>query len=684
MMNPARFNYLSAVACCIAAGVVFHDPVQAQGVETRPSNENPKGEPHDLTQVSLEDLMNMEVSSVSKQKERLSDAAAAIYVITSEELRRSGVTSIPEALRMVPGLTVARINANSWAISSRGFVDQFANKMLVLVDGRTVYTGMFSGVYWDMQDYPLEDIERIEVIRGPGGTLWGANAVNGVINIITKNSADTQGGLVHAGGGSEERFFTTIRYGGKITEDIAFRIFGKYFDQDASRSPAGGAADDDWHMARAGFRSDMNITKNDRLMVQGGIHRGNEGTFGSIPLLAPPFSAPYSDNVTVEGEHVLARWEHEESKTSDLALQLYYDTFERDERLYLVRENTVDLDFQHRFEPVPDHNFLWGLGYRLKSTLYDSAGPISFNPERRETDVASGFAQDTIDLSGDRLKLTIGSKFEHNDYTGLEIQPSARVAWVINDKNTIWGAVSRAVRTPSPVDRDLKIDLSAFPLGGGVGESEVFGTHGVNSEDLIAYELGYRTRPGDSIFIDISAFVNSYNNLRSNETEAAFVEATPAPVHTVIPVRFRNRVEGETYGVELASTWAVRDHLKFHTGYSFMNIELNRSNTSNDTNYKTLEGTNPQHQVFTRASLDLAKDVDLDIAAKFVDRLPAQGVRAYVKLDARVAWRVRENIELSLTGVNLADTTHREFGTPTIEHPTLIERAVVAAIVIRF
>ncbi|MRR07522.1 MAG: TonB-dependent receptor, partial [Deltaproteobacteria bacterium] len=396
------------------------------------------GQNLNLSELGLEDLMNIQVTSVSKKEQKLSDAAAAVFVVTREDIRRSGATSIPEVLRMVPGIQVARLDANKWAVSARGFNDRFADKLLVLMDGRTVFTPLFSGVYWDVQDTMLEDIDRIEVVRGPGAALWGANAFNGVINIITKHSQETQGGLLSAGGGTEERGFGGARFGGRVGDDTYYRLYAKYFSRDAGVDASGDRGEDDWSVLRGGFRVDSDLSANDSVTVQGDIYRGKEGETYTIPLLIPPFSRTFDWDTDIAGSNILSRWTRTLSDTADMTLQLYYDRTERDMAIIGEDRDTIDVDFQNRFKCGSRHEIVWGWGYRFSHESITNKVAITFAPNRRSDNLYSFFAQDDISLIEDRLRLVLGSRFEHNEFTGWEIQPNIRLIWTPDYRQTVW------------------------------------------------------------------------------------------------------------------------------------------------------------------------------------------------------------------------------------------------------
>lgn len=637
--------------------------------------------PDALSAMSIEDLMEIEVTSVSRKAERLSDASAAVFVITQEDIRRSGVTSIPEALRMVPGLEVARIDSNKWAITSRGFNGRFANKMLVLFDGRTVYSPLFSGVFWDRQDTLLEDIDRIEVIRGSGATLWGANAVNGVINIITKNAGETVGGLVTAGGGNEERGFGGVRYGLKLGEDTTLRIFVKYLDRAPFVDAAGREASDSWHAVRGGFRLDSEPSGKNTLTIQGDVYDGRLGETYTVPILIPPYSRTFDTRNGNFGANLLSRWKHTFSVSSDLALQFYYDHIDQDFSVLKERQDTVDLDFQHRFSVGNRQELLWGIGYRYTNDHIRGSDLIAFTPERRDDNLFSAFLQDDISLVENRLRLTLGTKIEHNNYTGFEWQPNARLLWTPHKRHTVWAAVSRAVRTPSRAESDVRFNVFTLPAGDPLNpgplpvRGDVNGSNSMKAEELIAYELGYRVKPSDTLSFDIAAFYNRYHKLRNVSLPQVDPVPDPLPApHLTGNLQIINNDNAETCGVELATDWAPLDWWRIYAAYTFLEIKMYSSDPAIAT--ASDEGTNPQHQFSLRSRMNLGPDIDFDLWLRYVDDLPAIGIGSYVTLDARLAWRPVKNIELSLVGRNLIHDRRQEFKPELINTlPTEAERS---------
>lgn len=615
-----------------------------------------------LMKMSIEELMEVKIFSVSKKEEKLFQSPAAIYVITGEDIRRSGARSIPEALRLAPGLQVARIDANKWAISSRGFNRRFANKLLVLMDGRSVYTPFFAGVYWDVQDTMLEDVDRIEVIRGPGATLWGANAVNGVINIITKNAGDTRGGIVTGGSGNEETGFGGLRYGGKLGKSAFYSVYAKYFKRDNFVDGMGKEGGDEWDVLRSGFRIDHNLSGNNSLTLQGDVYNGDKDLKATTTSLTPPFSSIIEDDVDISGGNLLGRWKHIFSDRSDMALQSYYDRTERKSANFKEIRDIFDLDFQHRFLLGERNEFILGLGYRFITDNTNGSFSFSLDPANRDDHLFSSFVQDEITLIKNRLRMIMGSKFEYNDYVGFEIQPNGRLLWTPSPQHTVWGAISRAVRTPSRADHDMRINTSVFPGSGGPSNVlSLFGSRDFDSENLIAYELGYRLQPIDRFFVDIATFYNKYENLRTFEPDTPFSETTPSPSHLVIPLRVDNKLEGETYGVEIAGTWDVTEYWRLMAWYTWLDIQLHLYSSSGDTTAEVDEGESPDYQFHFRSYLQLPWNLEMDTALYYVDSLPAQDVSNYLRFDARLGWRPAKSLEISFAVQNLFDDVHPEF-----------------------
>jgi iron complex outermembrane receptor protein len=660
--KTGRFATCIAMAVVLAARVGFaDDPI----------------EDANLAEMSLEELMNIEVYSVSKRGQSLHDSAAAIYVLTQDDIRRSGATSIPEALRWVPGIEVAHIDSSIWAITSRGFNERFGNKLLVLIDGRSVYTPLFAGVYWDVQDTLLEDVDRIEVIRGPGGTLWGANAVNGVINIITKKAADTQGVLVSAGAGTEERGFAHGRYGGKIGAETYYRVYGKYFDREKFDDGAGDAADD-WDTGLGGFRIDSQISEKNELMVSGDYYDGRRDNTQVEPLLAAPYLTNFVARSDVSGGNLIGRWTYSPSENLGFKLQAYYDRTERDDDQFREVRDTIDLEWQNDIRLFENNQLTWGLGYRWMRDDIRNEFTTGFDPDDRDTSLFSGFVQNDLALLDDRLHLTVGTKIEHNHYTGWEFQPSGRALWKPADRHAVWAAISRAVRTPSRAENDTILNTAVLPPGVAPPGFpappnplvptviQLLGDSGYDSEDLLAYELGYRTQLHDTLSLDIATYYNDYNNLRT-------VTIDPnAPVEPLVDrtnIRFlaTNKMRGETYGIEIAADWLPRSYWRVRAGYSYIDINLHLQGSAQATDLisKSAEDASPHNTVFIRNLIDLPYNLELDTNLRYVDNVSSVDTGDYVNLDARLGWKPTENWELAVVGQNLLEDNHKEFGSST-------------------
>lgn len=632
--------------------------------------------PSELKKLSVEQLLDIDVTSVSKYPEKRSAAAAAVTVLTPEDLERSGVTNIPDALRLVPGLDVAQVDAHTWAISSRGFNDIFANKLLVLMDGRSVYTPLFSGVFWEVQDTFLQDIDRIEVIRGPGATLWGANAVNGVINIITKSARDTQGLYIYGGSGSEEQGFGGVRYGAKINDDAYIRIYTKYFNRDSSVLPNDIDSHDGWDMVRGGFRLDWDPTKEASVTFQGDIYSGREDETYAVPTGAFPFSSVIFSKDNVAGGNLLGRWTERFSPDSELSVQAYYDRTVRNSPVFEETRDTGDIDLQHRFGLGERQEIIWGFGFRATHDDVKNSLNVSLIPDHRTLKLYSAFVQDDIVIVPEQLRLTIGSKFEHNDFTGFEVQPSGRLSWTPDRSQTVWASISRAVRTPSVAESDVRLN-PAPPVPLPPGLLTIFGNPDFQSEELLAYEIGYRCQPIKQFIFDVSAFYNDYDNLRSLEP------LTPGPIG---PSRAENKLFGETYGAEVSAKFQVFKEWRLEANYTYLNIQIHREAGSHDTTTEFMtEGSSPKNQVLIRSLLDLPWNVQLDTTFRYVDSLYAPRIPSYVTLDVRLAWFPRKDLELAIVGRNLLDDRHPEFA-PTFvgTQRTEVQRSFYGTVVWHF
>ncbi|MGR9045872.1 MAG: TonB-dependent receptor plug domain-containing protein, partial [Gammaproteobacteria bacterium] len=635
----------------------------------------------DVLDLTVEELLNVEVTSVSKKAQSLNDAPAAIFVITNEDIKRTGVTSIPDALRMAPGIDVARIDSNKWAVTSRGFNGRFANKLLVLIDGRNAYTRFFAGVYWENQDVMLEDVDRIEIIRGPGATLWGANAVNGVINIITKHSSDTQGGLVTAGGGTEEQGFGAFRYGGHLNEDTTGRVYVKGFKRDEATLKTGGEADDDWDKIQGGFKVDSKLSTQDELTVQGDLYHSNIKQLTSIPQATFPFNVIEKTNAPSYGGNLLGRLQHTFSPTSEYNLQFYYDYYNRDDVLGKEGRNTLDLDFQHRFMLLDWHEVVWGLGYRYSHDDFEAGRLMSMTPDSRNDQLYNAFVQDEMTLIDDTLWLTLGSKLEHNDYSGFEVQPSAKIMWAPHLQHRLWAAVSRSVRTPSRAEHNAELALFATPPQAlpvppffvPPVVTALQASPGYDSEDVISYEIGYRTTVATTLSIDVTAFYNDYDNLRS------FVLGAPSfnGMAVLQPLFLENKNQAKTYGFEVASVWQMLDWWRWDANYSLLKTDM-------DLNTLAMMGASPQQRVSVRSALSFEHDVNLDLWLRYVDSHTSIGgtstVNDYVTMDVRLAWRPHQDIELALVGQNLLASHHFEYQQEILTLPTEIDRGLYGKI----
>ena len=627
--------------------------------------------PADLTEMSIEELAAMQITSVAKKAQKLSRAAAAVYVITREEIRRSGATSIPELLRRVPGVQVARVDAHRWVVTARGFAGQFSNKLLVLIDGRSVYTTQFSGVHWDERDTLLEDIERIEVIRGPGVAVWGANAVNGVINIITRSAVETQGTLLAGGAGQQERGSAAVRHGFRAGQALHARVFGRWFSRGALSYPSGRGAQDDWSMSRGGFRLDWRVNGRDALMLEGDLYRGATNDLLGLGSLTPPFSLSTLDHAELSGGSLLGRWQRRFSENSDLALLFYYDESHRNEAPSRQASHIANLDVQQRWRRGR-HELTAGLGERVTRDGLDGSFTIARTPAARTDPLFNTFVQDEITLVEDRLALTVGSKLEHNNYTGIEIEPNVRLMWTPTTRQGVWGAVSRGVRTPSRSDCCIRLNVAAFPGAQGLTLVSLFGTAGVQSERLLAYEAGYRFLPARRFSLDVAGFYNSYSKVLSQEAGEPFFESVPAPPHLVIPTQFMNGISGSAQGLEIATKWQAASRWRLDVDYAWLRLHLRQGGRS-QSNAETLENSSPKHQARLESYLDLPGGLEFNAGLHYVDALPFHRIPRHLHTDIRISWRLRRGLEFMVSGEDLTGGRHAEFWSPSTGMPEPVE-----------
>jgi iron complex outermembrane recepter protein len=641
----------------------------------------------DLHALSLEDLMDIEVTLTSRSQQRLFDTPSAVYVLTKEDLRRSGATGLPEALRLVPGVEVARLDASKWGVAARGFNGRFANKILVLIDGRAIYTPFYSGVMWEVRDVLLEDVERIEVIRGPGGTLWGANAVNGIINIVTSPAQDTAGGFLRVGGGVEESGLLDARYGWAAAENTDVRLFARTFAHDAFIDSVGGEGVDDWHMARTGFRLDHHLTRGE-LSLHGDIYQGQRGQFYRFATLSPPYIEPVQDDTELTGGYLQGSWTHTLDAGSQLRLQLYYDRTSWADTLIGEARDTWDADFQHRFDWGQQQVLVWGVGLRLSADEIESTPNFALDPSSRTSPLYSAFVQDQIDV-GTNWRVFVGSKLEHNDYTGIEVQPSARLLWTPSDRHAAWAAVSRAVRTPSRAEDDARLLNRTLPPDDILPDTPAalvynVGDRSVESEKLVALELGYRMQPRDGLALDMATYYNRYRKLRIGRLRVPVYMEEPVP-HLVIELPSDNLMRGTTYGAELSIDWRnPAAAWRLRGSYSWLQMDLA---TRGDANPVATfeEGASPEHQLLLWPSLDLPHALRLDATLRFVDRLPFYDIDAYTELDVRLAWEPTKALEVAIVGQSLLAADHEEFGDIFVNTVTTrVQRGVHATAAWRF
>ena len=663
MLSPRRYpsasNFPSSGATLILALLFLLVSPTALAEDTES-----EGKENPVKQLSLEQLGKVEVTSVSKTPEEIWNTPAAIFVLTQQDIQRSGVTTIPAALRLVPGVEVARISSNKWSIGIRGFGSRLSRDVLVLIDGRTVYTTLLAGTYWEVQNVLLEDIDRIEVIRGPGGTIWGPNAVNGVINIITKASKDTHGELVSVGGGTVDQGFFNARFGGGNGSTFDYRMYALGFE----RGPEyhfDRMNYDSWRAVQGGFR--MDFTKNDRdyFTVQGDIYDEGAGETVTATSYTPPYSQLIAGTARLSGGNILARWQHKQGEGKDFQVQAYYDRTNRHEPNFTDLRDTFDLDILDRF-PLPGRQHItWGFGARFsRGTNPTVVSGLFFIPQSRTNELFTGFFQDEIELFPKRLSLSVGTKVLTTTYTGWQWQPSARLLWTPTQRQSLWGAYTHSVRTPSDAERAfyltgfIGIAPSGLPFFARFNANPEFG-----SEEVNGYEVGYRRLFAQQVYVDVAAFYNHYSGLFSEDLLGApFVENTPPPTHLLLPAEFGNGLVGTTRGIEIAPEWRPTSFWRLRASYSFLQMRIKKSPGSLDIGSSTfIEGSNPRHQANIQSGFDIGKAFTLDLTYRYVSALGALTIPSYSTADVRFAWKLNQEFEASIVGQNLLQPRHYEF-----------------------
>jgi iron complex outermembrane receptor protein len=678
---------------------------------------------NDIANKSIDELMNVDVTSVSRKEQKLSRTPAAVYVITQEAIERSGANTIPDLLRMAPGVQVAQVEADRWAISVRGFNDIYSNKVLLLIDGRTVYTPTSSGVYWDQIDVPLNTIDRIEIVRGPGGAVWGANAVNGVINIITKNSADTKGTRLGAGAGSAQTGDYLAQHGGAMGS-ATYRAFGHYSSFGNLRTQQGLSGNDGWLMRHGGFRADWNKSTKDSFMAEGDLFQTDggqtsldqiDGVIGTRGL-----------KMTNAGGSVLGLWNHRYSDRSDSALQIYDNYYSRQDTGISEHLNTLDFDYKNHNALGSRNDLVWGAGYRYTSDQLGNPASvlntqrllgfsIAFVPAAKGYSLFSTFVQDELKLN-ENLSLTAGSKFEHNAFTGFQYEPSLRLAWTPTASQTLWTSASMAVRQPSRLDTSILVNFAPIPIAPGLFlNPQTLGNPAIRAETLRDYEIGYRIAPSNRILLDLTSFYSFYRDLKSSALSQPSVVGGPNGAVVSLPLMYANALHAQNYGAEAALTWNVASRWKLAGSYSWLKMNIydftrapSAAPSAGDSSMfaqvieapavqsliqafagytnsnGSLAGSSPRSQMSLQSYLDLTAKLSFDSSLSFVGSLPSQSVPSYTRLDSRIGWKLNRNITASLVGQNLLSPHHLEFGSSEQAIATQVDRSIFGRIVWSF
>jgi iron complex outermembrane recepter protein len=645
------------------------------GIATAAETNQPVKPSNDLENLTLEQLVNVKVTSVAKKETDAFASPAAITVIAQDDIQRNGFTSIPDALRIVPGMDVAQINASQWAVSSRGFNSQFADELLVLVDGRSVYTPAFSGVYWELQDLMMEDLDRIEIIRGPGAALWGDNAVNGVINITTKSASETQGGLISTSYGTDNQSITSMRYGGQLASNLFFRVYLKYESEDGFLNSMGNRMPDGWDALLGGSRMDWEPNPNDRFTVEGDYVAANLGGSDQVPQLTPPYETTFSGVNQDSDGNLEGRWTHAFSSGSQLTLQTYYDHSVAQTAQILSTVDVYDIDLQDHFAWGDRQDIVLGAGFRDSRDTSPPTFNLIYYPEHSYTTIYNVFAQDNVALVQDRLHLTLGTKIDHTTYGGFDYQPDGRLLWTPSENQTVWMAVSRAVSIPSQLEEASRYNDIVFPTASGPAVVSILGNPNFKPEELLAYQLGYRITPAPNWSFDVAAYYNVYHGVRTNQMGATYFEAAPVP-HLVIPETWENALSGDCYGAEVSAQWKPFDRWLLAASYSWLRLASDLDNS--------ITGDGPQQQFQIHSDLGLTRNINFNSSLYYVGGLPDQSVPSYFRLDIGLNWRLNKSWEIGVFGQNLLHTGTVEYESLQTPALTEIPRSVFGRITFRF
>ena len=655
--------WLVALSCSAALGA--QDPVATE----------------DLDALSLEELLAVEVTTVTHQEIRVGDVPAALYVITRQDIVRSGLTTVPELLRLVPGLSVARIDAGRWSIGARGFAGEFVNRLLVLIDGRRVYSPLFGGVHWDVQDLNVEDVERIEVIRGPGGVRWGANAVQGVIHVITRTSAQTQGGLVQTVVGSEDRVIATARYGGHIDESTTWRAFARYLQRDAQVDADGRKADDGGDLSRVGLRFDGGLGDDQPWTFDAGIYRGISRSNAALVDPTPPFTVTRLVEQPVEGGHLFAEWRPRVVARHESRVAAWFDANSRDvPGLLAERRRTFAAEFSHGFPETSLGSFTVGGGIRHQRLALTTTSRSAADDHSQHLDVIDAFVEDRITF--DAVTTYVGAKLEYNDFVGLQLQPNLRLAWQPSEDTTVWGAVSRAVRTPNFVDDDLRLAVFVEDDTGAPRPAQLQSNRALDAESMLAWELGFRSRLADGFHVDLAGFYYDYDDL------VVYRPAEPLPTPQMPPgslgLFIENGSTARLWGGELVAVWDADQDTRIQASYSYAFADVDVDAPGLIQSAASSGDSAPRHQAQLHLHRDLGDAWSVDLHTYWVDRVRAFDVDAYTRLDLRVGWQPDDRLRLDVVGQNLLDDRHPESPGQFIGRSTEVQRAVSFLVTHRF